>query len=187
MFGKAFAVHFQTRNCVYQSFGRISMKKPIQSLWFLGAAALVLSAGSLSAQSTAPTQTPDAQSQSTQTPTPEAQQPQEGRPSQTPEAQQNQAPKTESQPTTPSQSQPSQTPDANGQGASGASGSSAQAAGTQSFSGTVVKSGDKYVLKDEASGKTYDIDHQDEVQKFDGKRGKVHGTLDASGKMIHLQ
>jgi hypothetical protein len=168
------------------------MKKQVQSLWFVSAAAVVLSVGSLSAQSTAPTQTPDAQSQSTQTPAPEAQPTQEGRPSQTPEAQQsqsqqNQAPDTQSQPA-PSQAQPSQSPDASGQGTSGSSsGSSAQSAGAQSFSGTVVKSGDKYVLKDEASGNTYDIDHQDEVQKFDGKRVKVHGTLDASGKMIHLQ
>src|SRR3984957_2634587 len=103
MFGKAFAVHFQTRNCVYQSFGRISMKKPIQSLWLLGAAALVLSAGSLSAQSTAPTQPPDAQPPPPQTPRPEPHQPQEGRPRQPPEAHQHQAPNTESQPTTPSQ------------------------------------------------------------------------------------
>lgn len=166
------------------------MKKQIQSLWFVGAAALLLSAGSLSAQSTAPTQTPD--SQSTQTPAPEAQQPQtqEGQQSQTPEAQQNQTPSnqtpdTQSQ-TAPSQAQPSQSPDATGQGSAGAA-SSAQAAGSQSFSGTVVKSGDKYVLKDEASGNTYDIDHQDQVQKFEGKRVRVHGTLDASGKMIHLQ
>lgn len=43
------------------------------------------------------------------------------------------------------------------------------------------------MLQDEASGQTYDIDHQDEVQKYEGKRVKVHGTLDASGKMIHLQ
>jgi hypothetical protein len=149
------------------------MKKPIQSLWFLSALVLFLSVGiSLSAQSsTPPTQTPDAQSQ----------------PTQTPEAQQSQTPDTQSQPAPPPQSQPSQNPDANGQGTSGSQNSSAQAAGTQSFSGTVVKSGDKYVLKDEASGNTYDIDHQDEVQKFEGKRVKVHGTLDASGKMIHLQ
>ena len=43
------------------------------------------------------------------------------------------------------------------------------------------------MLQDEASGTTYDIYHQDEVQKFEGKRVKVKGTLDASGKMIHLQ
>jgi hypothetical protein len=32
-----------------------------------------------------------------------------------------------------------------------------------------VKSGDKFQLKDDA-GKTYDIDHQDDVKKFEGKR-----------------
>ena len=56
----------------------------------------------------------------------------------------------------------------------------------QSFLGTVVKSGDKYVLKDDA-GKTYDIDHQDDVKKFEGKRVKVQGTLDATGTKIAVK
>jgi len=34
----------------------------------------------------------------------------------------------------------------------------------------VEKQGDKCVLKDDA-GKTYDIDHQTDVAKFEGKRG----------------
>jgi len=54
------------------------------------------------------------------------------------------------------------------------------AAGLQVFTGTVVKSGDKYVLKDD-SGQTYNIDHQDEVAKFEGKHIRVHGTLDEKG------
>ena len=49
-----------------------------------------------------------------------------------------------------------------------------------------MKSGDKYVLQDETSGTTYDIDHQDEVAKHVGKRVRVNGTLDPSGKMIHI-
>lgn len=157
------------------------MKKQVQFLWFLSALALFLSVGiSLSAQdSTQPSQTPDAQSQPAQTPAPDAQ------PTPTQEAQPSPTPGAQSQPAPAPQ--PGQTPDTSGQATSGSQASSAQAADAQSFSGTVVKSGDKYVLKDEASGKTYDIDHQDEVQKFDGKRVKVHGTLDASGKMIHLQ
>lgn len=57
---------------------------------------------------------------------------------------------------------------------------------SQSFLGTVVKSGDKYVLKDDA-GKTYDIDHQDDVKKFEGKRVKVQGTLDATGTKIAVK
>ncbi len=69
-------------------------------------------------------------------------------------------------------------------GASGA-GAAASAEG-QSFSGTVEKQGDKYVLKDDA-GKTYDIDHQDDVKKFEGKRVRVKGTLDASGTKIMVK
>jgi hypothetical protein len=49
-----------------------------------------------------------------------------------------------------------------------------------------VKSGDKFQLKDDA-GKTYDIDHQDDVKKFEGKRVKVHGTLDSSGTKIQVK
>jgi hypothetical protein len=60
------------------------------------------------------------------------------------------------------------------------------ASDSQTFSGTVMKSGDKYVLKED-SGKTYDIDHQDEVKKFDGKRVRVKGKLDDTGTKIQVQ
>src|SRR5437667_3801896 len=53
--------------------------------------------------------------------------------------------------------------------------------------GMIVKSGDKYVLQDSATGTTYDIDHQDEVSKHVGRKVQVTGTLDPNGKMIHLQ
>jgi len=58
---------------------------------------------------------------------------------------------------------------------------------SQTFTGTIVKSGDKYMLQDAASGKSYDIDHQDQVKQYDGKKVRVHGTLDASANMIHVQ
>ncbi len=67
--------------------------------------------------------------------------------------------------------------------AAGSDTGAATAADGQSFSGTVVKSGDKYMLKDD-SGKTYDIDHQSDVAKFEGKRVRVKGTLDAAGTKI---
>lgn len=138
------------------------MKKRIQSLWFVSAAALLLSAGALNAQTSSQTQAPDAQ------------------------AQQPAQPPTSDQPAPPPQAAPSQTPDQT-QPAQDSQMQSAQPTGTQSFSGTIVKSGDKYKLQDEASGKSYDIDHQNEVQKFDGKRVKVKGTLDATGTIIQLQ
>ena len=142
------------------------MTKRVQSLWFLSALALFLSVSiSLTAQQTTPP---------TQTPDPQAQQPTADQPAPPPAVDQSQTP-----------APPAQTPD---QATKPAPDSQTQSAtGVQSFSGTVVKSGDKYMLQDEASGTTYDIDHQDEVQKFEGKRVKVKGTLDASGKMIHLQ
>ena len=88
---------------------------------------------------------------------------------------------------TPGSQQPSsRSPDANApQSGSKSSDSGATATGTdtQTFSGTVVKQGDKYVLKDD-SGKIYDIDHQTDVAKFEGKRVRVQGTLDPNGKIL---
>jgi uncharacterized protein YdeI (BOF family) len=55
------------------------------------------------------------------------------------------------------------------------------------FVGTIVKQGDKYMFQDASSGQTYDIDHQDEVKRFDGKKVRVRGTLDPQTKMIHVQ
>ena len=62
----------------------------------------------------------------------------------------------------------------------------AQASQDQTFVGTIAKSGDKFVLQD-TSGKTWDIDHQDLVKKFEGKQVRVTGTLDADGKTIHMK
>jgi uncharacterized protein YdeI (BOF family) len=124
------------------------MKRQVQSLWYLGALALFLSAViSLNAQ------TPE-----TQPPEPQSQQPAQ------------QAPPDQSGQDTPdTQAQPSQKSE------------------VQTFTGTIVKSGNKYMFQDAASGNTYDIDHQDLVQKFEGKKVTVHGTLDADSKMIHIK
>jgi cell division protein FtsN len=150
------------------------MKKHSRSLLFISALALFLSAAlGLNAQSTPSTQPPDTQAQ--QPSTPDQTTPSQTSPSQTAPSE-----------ATPSQPTPNQTPEKSGQATPDASANSSQAGGVQSFAGTVVKSGDKYVLQDE-SGTTYDTDHQDEMAKFEGKRVKVHGTLDSSGKMIHIQ
>ncbi len=141
------------------------MKKQIQSLWFVSALILFLSLGLSAQQTSSQSQAADPQAQ------------QSAPPDQT---QQNQAQENQAQ----ENQAPNQVPDRAGQRTPD---SQAQAAGTQSFTGTIVKSGDKYVFQDAATGNTYDIDHQDEVQKFEGKKVKVRGTLDASGKMIHLQ
>jgi uncharacterized protein YdeI (BOF family) len=84
------------------------------------------------------------------------------------------------------QQQPRRAPDQSGQAPDSQAQSQPQP-GVQVFTGMIVKSGDKYVLQDSASNTTYDIDHQDEVKQYEGKKVRVHGTLDANGKMIHVQ
>ena len=143
------------------------VKNRIQSLSFIATLAVVIgmiSWGSAFAQTTPSTPTDQQTPQTQPTPTPD-----------TPPAAQ--------QP--PSSQTPSQTPD---QAQTPNSKDDAPAAGadSQTFSGTVVKSGDKYMLKDD-SGKTYDIDHQSDVAKFEGKRVRVQGTLDASGTKIRVK
>jgi hypothetical protein len=102
-----------------------------------------------------------AQDQQTSPSAPSAQQPNE-----TPQQQQ----------TPPAQAPSQPAPEAQGQ---------AQQSGGQVFSGTVVKSGDKYVLQ-VADGTAYDLDHQDLVKKYEGKQVRVKGTLDPDGKTIHI-
>jgi cytoskeletal protein RodZ len=142
--------------------------------------------GTLSAQTSPPdTQAP---AQSTQQPQPDTPPTQATPPSQTQDqTTPTQTPSQAPDQATPAPSSPSQTAPADGakpdsQTSSGA----ATASSGQLFTGTVVKSGDKYVLQEDG-GTTYDVDHQEAVQKFEGKRVKVHGTLDATGKKILLQ
>ncbi|HET6178975.1 MAG TPA: DUF5818 domain-containing protein [Candidatus Sulfotelmatobacter sp.] len=155
------------------------MKTRIQSLSFLATLAVVVGmiswGGVLNAQTTPSTPTDQQQ--------PQAQQPSPD----TPPSQQS--PKTQPTPTPDSppaaqQPQDSQAPD-QAQDPSSKAGTPS-ATDTQVFSGTVMKSGDKYVLKDD-SGHTYDIDHQDEVKKYDGKRVRVQGKLDPTGTKIQVK
>jgi outer membrane biosynthesis protein TonB len=156
------------------------VKTKIQSLSFIATLAVVfglISWGSAFAQ-TAPSTPPDQSTpQSHQAPTPD-----------TPPSQQT--PQTQPTPTPDTapaaQQTPSQAPDQAQTPNSQNNGSAATSSDSQSFSGTIVKSGDKYMLKDD-SGKTYDIDHQTDVAKFDGKRVRVKGTLDASGTKIMVK
>lgn len=184
------------------------MKKRVQALWLPGALIAMLSVGiSLSAQQTAPQSQSPSSSDQTQQAAPPATQAQPAQPptsdepapppsnqTATPPASDQNAPAGQTPSTqtpqgqAPDQTAPGQMPPPSQSPNQGAGSATApQAGGVQVFSGTVVKQGDKYMLQDEASGQTYDIDHQDEVQKYAGKRVRVHGTLDPNSKMIHLQ
>src|ERR1700759_1059097 len=54
---------------------------------------------------------------------------------------------------------------------------------TATFTGTVVKDGEQYVLRD-SSGGVYKLDDTSRAQTFEGKTVKVTGRLDANSKMI---
>ena len=135
------------------------MTKTTQSLWMLGTLAVALSTAPLYAQQ------PDSQSSNP------ASQQQPDTQSAPPQQQQ------------PDQTQPSQPP-------AGQSGNDAQAQAPaedgQTFSGTIAKNGDKYVLQD-TSGKTYDVDHQEALKQYEGKKVRIKGTLDPDGKTIHIK
>jgi hypothetical protein len=97
-------------------------------------------------------------------------------PSQQAPPQQQQEPSQEA-PNRGQQQQPGQAPDQTQPDTQGSD---------QTFVGTIVKTGDKYQLKD-SSGKTWDIDHQELVKKFEGKQVRVSGTVDPDGKTIHMK
>lgn len=56
---------------------------------------------------------------------------------------------------------------------------------TTTFTGTIMKDGDQYVLRD-SSGNTYKLDDSSRAQSFEGKTVKVTGRLDPDSKMIHV-
>jgi len=60
-----------------------------------------------------------------------------------------------------------------------------QPAQSQTFTGTIAKSGDQYVLRD-ASGTVYKLDDSEKAKAFEGKQVKVTGKLDADSKIIHV-
>src|ERR1019366_1468017 len=158
------------------------VKNRIQSLSFVATLAVVsgmISWGSALAQTTPSTPTDQPTPQTQPTPSPDT----------PPATQQPPSSQTPDQAQTPSSKD--NTPAA-GTSSAGTSAAGTSAAGTaagsdsQAFSGTIEKSGDKYVLKDDA-GKTYEIDHQDDVKKFEGKRVRVQGKLDDSGTKIMVK
>jgi uncharacterized protein YdeI (BOF family) len=136
------------------------MRKHTRIFWVLVGLAFVLEVGLLSSRVNAQENPAGTQAQPSQ-------------PSQQP-----------SQP--PSQTAPSQQPGQAAPSQEAPSAQPGQAAGAQTFTGTIVKTGDKYVLQDTATGKTYDIDHQDIVGQHVGRKVRVTGTLDPDGKTIHI-
>lgn len=64
-----------------------------------------------------------------------------------------------------------------------------QAAKPQSktFSGTILKNGDNFVLSDTASKISYVLDDAEKASQFEGKKVKVTGTVDVASNTIHVE
>lgn len=105
----------------------------------------------------------------------EPQQPEQDHPHQQPTPD----PNPETQPT------PNPTPSQPGQQAPSSPSSQDKSATAQTFTGTISKEADNYVLKVSDSS-SYKLDSQDQVQPFEGKRVQVTGTLDSSINLIHV-
>ncbi|MGB0034485.1 MAG: DUF5818 domain-containing protein [Candidatus Acidiferrales bacterium] len=56
-----------------------------------------------------------------------------------------------------------------------------------SFSGIIARNGDRFVLRDDANKAWYDLDDQKTAGKFDGKKVRVTGTLDAANNTIRVK
>jgi len=54
------------------------------------------------------------------------------------------------------------------------------------FTGTIVKNGDSYVLRD-SSGAMFGLDDPERARPFEGKTVKVTGQLDEQAKVIHVE
>ena len=78
---------------------------------------------------------------------------------------------------TPSAQQPSQSPDD--------ASSSASSDVPHSFVGSIVKKGDKYMLR--TGGTDYQLDDQAQASKFEGKDVKVTGQVDRTSDTIRVQ
>jgi len=55
----------------------------------------------------------------------------------------------------------------------------------QTFTGTIVKSGSKYVLKVSESS-SYQLDDQQKAKAYEGKQVKIAGSLDVKTNILHV-
>ena len=60
-----------------------------------------------------------------------------------------------------------------------------QAPAAQTFTGTIVKDGARYILK-AAGTNVYQLDDQERARQYEGKQVKIAGTLDATGNSLHV-
>ena len=58
---------------------------------------------------------------------------------------------------------------------------------SKTFSGTIMKNGDNYMLNDTANKTSYMLDDVEKASKYEGKKVKVTGTVDMASNTIHVE
>jgi len=57
----------------------------------------------------------------------------------------------------------------------------------KTFSGTIIKNGDNFILSDAANKLSYVLEDAEKARQYEGKRVKVTGTLDVASNTIHVE
>lgn len=57
----------------------------------------------------------------------------------------------------------------------------------KTFTGTVIKNGDNFVLSDPSNKIAYTLDDGRKASRFEGKKVKVTGTFDMASNTIHVE
>jgi hypothetical protein len=57
----------------------------------------------------------------------------------------------------------------------------------KTFTGTVTKNGENFVLSDTRSKTSYMLDDARKASQFEGKKVKVTGTVDVANNIIHVE
>src|ERR1700680_4979927 len=57
----------------------------------------------------------------------------------------------------------------------------------QTFMGTVLRDGEKFVLSDSPTKTRYTLDNPKKASSYEGKTVKVTGTLDSGSNLIHVE
>jgi uncharacterized protein DUF5818 len=57
----------------------------------------------------------------------------------------------------------------------------------QVFTGTILKTGDQFLLSQDKTKASYQLDDQQTASKFDGQKVRVTGILDATNNIIRVQ
>jgi uncharacterized protein YdeI (BOF family) len=73
------------------------------------------------------------------------------------------------------------------QSANSAQGEAGEATELKIFTGTIAKDGDQYVLRDDSTKSSFQLDDQETAGKFANKRVRVMGVLDARNETIRVK